>query len=74
VLLCGAAPRRARAHAHTCADAARSRLPAACPPALCRGAHRQAAEVMAKFFERCAGEPAYWDKISAGGLDRIYSR
>jgi hypothetical protein len=29
---------------------------------------------MAKFFERCAGEPAYWDKISAGGLDRIYSR
>lgn len=29
---------------------------------------------MADFFERCAGEPAYWDKISKQGLERIYSR
>lgn len=34
----------------------------------------QAAEIMANFFERCAREPSYWDKISAAGLDRIYSR
>lgn len=33
-----------------------------------------AAEIMANFFERCAREPSYWDKISAAGLDRIYSR
>eukprot|EP00878_Enallax_costatus_P037544 GHUV01042415.1.p1 GENE.GHUV01042415.1~~GHUV01042415.1.p1 ORF type:complete len:205 (+),score=62.21 GHUV01042415.1:212-826(+) len=34
----------------------------------------KAANVIASFFERCAREPQYWEKISKGGLERIYSR
>jgi len=33
-----------------------------------------AADLMADFFERCAGDPAYWERISKQGLERIYSR
>jgi sucrose synthase len=31
----------------------------------------EAAERMANFFERCAAEPAYWEKLSQGALHRI---
>lgn len=34
----------------------------------------QAADVISAFFERCSREPQYWEKISKGGLERIYSR
>ena len=34
----------------------------------------QAADLMADFFERCAGDHAYWERISKQGLERIYSR
>ncbi|XP_043709417.1 sucrose synthase 2-like [Telopea speciosissima] len=34
----------------------------------------QAAEQLADFFERCKKDPSYWDKISDGGLKRIYER
>jgi sucrose synthase len=34
----------------------------------------EAADKLADFFERCANEPAHWDEISKGGLERIYSR
>lgn len=34
----------------------------------------KAADILANFFERCAREPGYWEKISKGGLERIYSR
>ena len=29
---------------------------------------------MAEFFQRCAAEPDYWDRISAGGIERVRSR
>ena len=29
---------------------------------------------MLDFFERCETDPSYWDKISDGGLQRIYER
>lgn len=32
------------------------------------------ANVMADFFERCAREPVYWDKISKQAMERIFSR
>jgi sucrose synthase len=32
------------------------------------------ADIMADFFERCAKEPAYWDKVSKAAMDRIFSR
>ncbi|XP_043720364.1 sucrose synthase 2-like isoform X2 [Telopea speciosissima] len=34
----------------------------------------QAAELMAEFFEQCKKDPSTWDKISEGGLKRIYER
>jgi sucrose synthase len=34
----------------------------------------QAAELMAAFFERCAGDSSYWKQISQGGIDRVHSR
>ncbi|CAI0388001.1 unnamed protein product, partial [Linum tenue] len=34
----------------------------------------QTAEQMADFFERCKEDPSYWNKISDGGLQRIYER
>ncbi|CAN6468215.1 unnamed protein product [Victoria cruziana] len=33
-----------------------------------------AAEVMVDFFEECKINPGYWEKISAGGLQRIHER
>ena len=33
-----------------------------------------ASELLADFFERCKKDPTYWDKISNGGLQRIYER
>eukprot|EP00775_Hariotina_reticulata_P011337 gene11337-11486_t len=33
-----------------------------------------AATVMANFFERCTTDLTYWQRISEGGLERIYSR
>eukprot|EP00887_Chlorella_sp_A99_P005770 scaffold1.g5770.t1 len=32
------------------------------------------ANLMADFFERCAKDPSYWNKISEGSIDRIFSR
>ena len=51
-------------------------LPRPCPCLLLLAfpSYVQAADIMAGFFERCAREPAYWDKISKAGLERIYSR
>ena len=34
----------------------------------------QVAASMFHFFERCQKDPSYWDKISDGGLQRIYER
>lgn len=34
----------------------------------------QAAAKMCDFFEKCKEDPSYWDKISAGGLQRINER
>jgi sucrose synthase len=34
----------------------------------------KAVNVIADFFERCGRDPNYWQKISKGGLERIYSR
>ncbi|KAJ8444014.1 hypothetical protein Cgig2_020860 [Carnegiea gigantea] len=34
----------------------------------------QAAAKMADFFQKCKEDPSYWDKISAGGLQRIQER
>ncbi|GAB6039970.1 sucrose synthase [Endothiovibrio diazotrophicus] len=34
----------------------------------------QVADELAEFFERCAKEPKYWSKISAGAIERIQSR
>lgn len=34
----------------------------------------QAAELMADFFQKCKEDPSHWDKISGGGLQRIYER
>ncbi len=34
----------------------------------------EAAEAIADFLERCAGDPAYWDKLSAGSIARVQSR
>lgn len=33
-----------------------------------------AAKIMADFFQRCAKEPDYWDRIAQGGLDRVAAR
>ncbi|KAL4603551.1 hypothetical protein ACB092_10G131800 [Castanea dentata] len=34
----------------------------------------QAAAVMVDFFKKCKEDPSYWNKISDGGLQRIYER
>jgi hypothetical protein len=34
----------------------------------------QAANIIADFFDKCAKDPGYWQRISKGGLERIYSR
>lgn len=34
----------------------------------------KAADLMAEFFQKCTEDPAYWEKISEGGLQRIYER
>lgn len=34
----------------------------------------QAAAKMADFFQKCKEDPSFWDKISAGGLQRIQER
>jgi sucrose synthase len=34
----------------------------------------QAANIIADFFEKCAKDPGYWQRISKGGLERICSR
>lgn len=34
----------------------------------------KAADLMADFFHKCTEDPAYWEKISEGGLQRIYER
>lgn len=34
----------------------------------------QMATCLVDFFEQCQKEPGYWDKISNGGLKRIYER
>ncbi|KAK9983729.1 hypothetical protein SO802_033254 [Lithocarpus litseifolius] len=34
----------------------------------------QAAALMADFFQKCKEDPSYWEKISDGGLQRIYER
>lgn len=34
----------------------------------------QAATLMADFFQKCKEDPSYWEKISDGGLQRIYER
>ncbi|WIA12982.1 hypothetical protein OEZ85_006594 [Tetradesmus obliquus] len=33
-----------------------------------------AANIIADFFDKCAKDPGYWQRISKGGLERIYSR
>ncbi|ESR32748.1 Sucrose synthase 2 [Citrus sinensis] len=34
----------------------------------------QVAELMIEFFEKCYNDPSHWNKISDGGLKRIYER
>lgn len=34
----------------------------------------QAAEILVNFFEKCKKDPSHWDKISQGGLKRIYEK
>lgn len=34
----------------------------------------KAAETLVNFFEKCKEDPTYWDKISQGGLKRIYDK
>ncbi|KAK6944914.1 Sucrose synthase [Dillenia turbinata] len=34
----------------------------------------QAAELLVDFFEKCKKDPTQWDKISQGGLQRIYEK
>lgn len=34
----------------------------------------QAAEILVGFFEKCKKDPSHWDKISQGGLKRIYEK
>lgn len=34
----------------------------------------QMAELLIDFFKKCHNEPGLWDKISVGGLKRIYER
>ncbi|KAJ1412597.1 Sucrose synthase [Sesbania bispinosa] len=34
----------------------------------------QASELLVEFFQKCKEDPSHWDKISDGGLQRIYER
>ncbi|XP_077236474.1 sucrose synthase-like [Tasmannia lanceolata] len=34
----------------------------------------KSAELIVDFFEKCKGDPSYWNKISEGGLQRIYEK
>ncbi|XP_061996660.1 sucrose synthase [Rosa rugosa] len=34
----------------------------------------QAAQILVDFFEKCKKDPSHWDKISQGGLKRIYEK
>jgi sucrose synthase len=34
----------------------------------------KAAEILVNFFEKVKADPSHWDKISAGGLKRIYEK
>ncbi|TQD68939.1 hypothetical protein C1H46_045528 [Malus baccata] len=34
----------------------------------------QAAEILVDFFEKNKADPSHWDKISQGGLQRIYEK
>lgn len=34
----------------------------------------ETSDKIANFFERCKREPSYWNKVSDGGLQRIYER
>jgi hypothetical protein len=34
----------------------------------------KAADILVNFFEKCKEDPSYWDKISHGGLQRIYEK
>ena len=34
----------------------------------------KAADILVNFFDKCKEDPSYWDKISAGGLQRIYDK
>lgn len=34
----------------------------------------KAAEILVGFFEKCKEDPTHWDKISQGGLQRIYEK
>jgi sucrose synthase len=34
----------------------------------------KAADILVNFFEKCKADPSYWDKISQGGLQRIYEK
>ncbi|XP_054801696.1 sucrose synthase 2 [Prosopis cineraria] len=34
----------------------------------------QASELLVDFFQRCKADPSHWNKISDGGLQRIYAR
>ncbi|VAI83838.1 unnamed protein product [Triticum turgidum subsp. durum] len=34
----------------------------------------KAADILVNFFEKCSEDPSYWDKMSEGGLKRIYEK
>ena len=34
----------------------------------------KAADILVNFFDKCKEDPSYWDKISQGGLQRIYDK
>jgi sucrose synthase len=34
----------------------------------------KAADILVNFFDKCKVDPTYWDKISQGGLERIYEK
>jgi sucrose synthase len=34
----------------------------------------KAADILVNFFDKCKADPSYWDKISQGGLQRIYEK
>ncbi|VAI71587.1 unnamed protein product [Triticum turgidum subsp. durum] len=34
----------------------------------------KAADILVNFFQKCSEDPSYWDKMSEGGLKRIYEK